>query len=148
MESAIIIAIIGLLGSIITICVTKRYEIISDNRRVKEQQYIEFLGTLARLKAFTGTNPQNYSMTKEELNSMLTSNIQTIYLVGNKHVQEAMKQYLDIFIEQTADKDKQSRLYANLIYHMKLDLSSGNFFKKKNSIEDISLGKITMTVFI
>ena len=48
--SAAIVAIIGLFGSALTIMLNKRSERKVELRKIKENQYVEFLGSMAEAK--------------------------------------------------------------------------------------------------
>lgn len=56
-----------------------------------------------------------------KINMQLSSRIQNIYLVGSKSVQKALSEFLLVFKQET-NKEKQDKLYAELILQMKLDL--------------------------
>ncbi len=82
-----------------------------------------------------------------KINMQLSSRIQNIYLVGSKSVQKALSEFLLVFKQET-NKEKQDKLYAELILQMKLDLyrrkAIKEYFTRK---ADISLDKIEFTVF-
>ena len=92
--SAAIVAIIGLFGSALTIMLNKRSERKVELRKIKESQYIEFLSSIAEAKIANITE-------RAEINKLLSSRIQTIYLVGNKEVQKALHEFLNIFTAGT-----------------------------------------------
>lgn len=145
--SAFIVAGLGLFGSVLTFALNKRSERKIELRKIKEAQYIEFLGSLAEAKAADNSE-------KHKINMCLSSRIQTIYLVGNKNVQNALHGFLNYFTNKaeepnkSIEKDKcnkpektkgQDELYAELIKAMKKDL----YGKTESSIESISY-----TIFI
>lgn len=125
--SAAIVAIIGLFGSALTIMLNKRSERKVELRKIKEAQYIEFLGSIAEDKI---ANTQD----KYEINKLLSSRIQTIYLIGNKDVQKALDDFLDILKGKKVLKNEQDELYGELIKAMKKDL----YGKRKCSLDSIS----------
>lgn len=129
--SAAVVAIIGLFGSAITIMLNKRSERKVELRKIKENQYIEFLGSMAEVKIADIKE-------KHEINKLLSSRIQTIYLIGNKDVQKALYDFLNIFTTGKVTKDEQNKLYGALIEAMKKDL-----YGKK----EVSLDSISFTVF-
>lgn len=124
----LIIAIIGLFGSIVTIGINNIYQKKTDLRKIKESQYIDFLSCLAKAKVAKDEDKYHYNLT-------LSAEIQSIYLVGNKDVQEALRNFLGVF-----GKENQNELYTKLILEMKKDL----YGDKKGSS---SLDKISFTVF-
>ena len=83
-------AIIGLFGSALTVMLNKRSERKVELRKIKESQYVGFLASMAEAK-IANINE------RYEINKLLSSRIQTIYLVGNKEVQKALHEFLDIF---------------------------------------------------
>lgn len=125
--SAAIVAIIGLFGSALTIMLNKRSERKVELRKIKESQYIEFLSSIAEAKIANITE-------RAEINKLLSSRIQTIYLVGNKEVQKALHEFLNIFTAGKVSKDDQDKLYGALIEAMKKDL----YGKKEKSLSLIS----------
>lgn len=129
--SAAVVATIGLLGSALTIMLNKRSERKVELRKIKENQYIEFLGSIAEAKI---ANIQE----KHEINKLLSSRTQTIYLIGSKDVQKALHDFLNFFTTGKVTKDEQNKLYGALIEAMKKDL-----YGKK----EVSLDSIPLTVF-
>ena len=125
--SAAIVAIIGLFGSALTIMLNKRSERKVELRKIKENQYVEFLGSMAEAKVACDNE-------KHEINRLLSSRIQTIYLIGSKDVQKALGKFLDIFTTGEVKKDKQDKLYGALIEAMKKYL----YGKNKTSLDSIS----------
>ena len=125
--SAAIVAIIGLFGSALTIMLNKRSERKVELRKIKESQYIEFLSSIAEAKIANITE-------RAEINKLLSSRIQTIYLVGNKEVQKALHEFLNIFTAGKVSKDDQDKVYGALIEAMKKDL----YGKKEKSLSLIS----------
>lgn len=129
--SASIVAVFGLLGSAITFFLNKRSERIIDLRKTKENQYLEFLGSLASLKVATDQE-------RHEIQDILSKRVQTIYLVGSKGVQTSLKELLDYLMGDASDLDQQNKLYASLIREMRKDL-----YGKRSQ----SLGSILLTTF-
>ena len=129
--SASIVAVFGLLGSAITFFLNKRSERIIDLRKTKENQYLEFLGSLASLKVATDQE-------RHEIQDILSKRVQTIYLVGSKGVQTSLKELLDYLLGDASDLDQQNKLYASLIREMRKDL-----YGKRSQ----SLGSILLTTF-
>ena len=129
---ALIIAIIGLFGSIMTIFINNIYQKKTELRKIKESQYIDFLSYLAKARVANDQEIYSYNLT-------LSEKVQTIYLIGNKKVQESLESFLEVFKKKT-DKEKQNELYANLILEMKKDLYGNRKGKK-------SLYRIKFTVF-
>lgn len=129
--SAAVVAIIGLFGSALTIMLNKRNERKVELRKIKELQYIEFLGCIAEAKI---------ADIKEvhEINKLLSSRIQTIYLIGNRDVQKALHDFLNILKPNKVTLDEQNKLYGTLIEAMKKDLYGKN---------EVSLESITFTIF-
>lgn len=125
--SATVVSVIGLFGSALTIMVNKKSERKVELRKIKENQYIEFLESIAEAKTINDNE-------RTKVNTILSARIQTIYLVGDKGVQEALANFLSIFTSGTVSVDKQNKLYADLIMEMKKDL----YGKKENSLELIS----------
>ena len=99
LASAVVVASVGLFGSSLTILINKRNERKIDLRKIKEKQYIDFLSCLALAKI---SNENEI----HENNLLLSSRIQTIYLVGNREVQMALSEFLKMFTngEHTAEK--------------------------------------------
>lgn len=126
--SAFIVTVFGLLGSSITFFLNKSNERKTELRKIKEKQYVEFLKSLAMAKVAT-------SVEKHKLDMALSEKIQTIYLVGGEEVQTALKDFLELFVgNEPIAREKQDRLYAQLIKTMREDL----YGKKRNSLEEIS----------
>ena len=125
--SATIVAVIGLFGSALTIMIYKRSERKVELRKIKENQYIEFLGSIAEAKIANANE-------RHEINRLLSSRIQTIYLVGNMDVQKALHSFLNIFTSGKVTPDEQNKLYADLIIAMKKDL----YGKREGSLNSIS----------
>lgn len=123
--SAAIVAGIGLFGSTLTIILNKRSERKVELRKIKESQYVDFLESLAEAKV-------SNSEERHKINLLLSSRVQTIYLVGSKEVQEALQGFLNIFFG--GNKNEQDKLYATLIKAMKKDL----YGKKEKSLDLIS----------
>lgn len=109
------VALLGVIGSILTVILNKRSERKMELRKIKEAQYIDFLSSLAEAKA--GSKEEKYS-----INMKLSSRIQTIYLVGNIEVQTALSEFLKILSPDKVAQRDQNILYANLIRAMKKDL--------------------------
>lgn len=124
--SAAIVSVIGLFGSTFTIILNKIHERKVELRKIKECQYIEFLQSLAKAKIAKDND-------RYEINACLSARIQTIYLVGNKDVQEKLKAFLSIFNGGPVETIEQNRLYAELILAMKKDL----YGKCKNALDSI-----------
>lgn len=125
--SATVVAGIGLFGSALTIMLNKRSERKVELRKIKENQYIEFLSCLAEAR---GAN----SNERANVNKLLSKRIQTIYLVGNKDVQEALSKFLLLFTSKNVSTAEQNKLYADLIEKMKKDL----YGRHKKSLDQIS----------
>ncbi len=124
--SAIVVAGIGVFGSILTIILNKRSERKIELRKIKEKQYIEFLGSIAEAKVANINE-------RDKVNKLLSVRIQTIYLIGNKEVQEALSRFLNIFTLGKISGTQQNKLYAELIMAMKRDL----YGKHKTSLDSI-----------
>lgn len=125
--SAIVVAVIGLFGSTLTIIMNKRSERKVELRKIKENQYIEFLISIAEAKSMTNSD-------KSGVYKVLSAKIQTIYLVGSEDVQKALINFLKIFTGKNDSGKTQDALYAELILAMKKDL----YGKNEESIEEIS----------
>ena len=125
--SAAVVAIIGLFGSALTIMLNKRSERKVELRKIKENQYIEFLGSIAEDKIADIKE-------KHEINKLLSARIQTIYLIRSRDVQKALQDFLNIFTTGKVMPDEQNKLYGALIEAMKKDL----YGKKETSLESIS----------
>lgn len=130
--TAAVVAVIGLFGSALTIMLNKRSERKVELRKIKENQYIEFLESIAEAKAVNNSE-------KTKVNTILSARIQTIYLVGDKGVQEALANFLSIFTSGNVSIDKQNKLYADLVMAMKKDL----YGKRENSLDSISFTVFT-----
>ena len=131
-----VIAILEIIAGIIAFCAVifirnKRNERKIDLRKIKEKQYIDFLSCLALAKI---SNENEI----HENNLLLSSRIQTIYLVGNREVQMALSGFLKMFTNGEHTAEKQNILYANLISAMRKDL----YGKNSKSLE-----KVSFTVF-
>lgn len=124
--SAAVVAIIGLFGSALTIMINRRSERKVELRKIKEKQYIEFLGSMAEAKIANGEE-------KHKINKLLSSRLQTIYLIGNQDVQNALYNFTSNFATGKVAPDKQVELYGALIKAMKKDL----YGKKEVSLESI-----------
>ena len=128
--SATVVAVIGLFGSALTIMLNKRSERRVELRKIKENQYIEFLRSLAEAKLINND--------RESVNKLLSARIQTIYLIGNKEVQKALADFLDIFTKGGTSVEVQDKKYASLVKAMKKDLYGEN---------EESLDRISFVVF-
>lgn len=126
--SAFIVAGFGLFGSALTLLFNKRHERNVELRKIKESQYIEFLGSIAEAKV-TPKDELN------KINKLLSARVQTIYLIGNEEVQKALLAFLEIFSAGKVEPIKQNKMYAALIEAMKKDL----YGKKEKSLKSISL---------
>lgn len=124
--SAAIVSIIGLFGSALTIMLNKRGKRKVELRKIKENQYIEFLGSIAEAKIADIKE-------KHEINKRLSARIQTIYFIGSKDVQKALDDFLNIFTTGKITSDEQNKLYGTLIKAMKKDL----YGKSETSLESI-----------
>lgn len=132
-NATIIVAALGAVVSVLTLVLGKRYETKIELRKIKEEQYISFLSNIAKLKAKEG-------ITKEDEMLEVSMKIQTIYLVGNKGVQKALQNYLNVLV--TEAKDPQEKLYGKLIQSMKIDLYGKKYLvlpKRFSSLDNISL---------
>lgn len=127
--SALVVSGVGLLGSAITILITKKKEQRIHLQEIKEKQYVEFLESIADVKSESIKD-------KEVILRLLSARIQSIYLVGDINVQKALKEYLSIFQDTNVSGSEQSVLYANLISAMKRDLYGE---KSSESLESINL---------
>ena len=125
--SAAIVAIIGMFGSVLTIMLNKKSERKVELRKIKEKQDVEFLGSMAEAKVA-------YGKEKYDINRLLSSRIQTIYLIGSKDVQKALGDFLCIFTTDKIENDEQNKLYGALIEAMKKDL----YGKNESSLDSIS----------
>lgn len=129
--ATIIAASIAALASCITFFLGKRHEMRIELRKIKEQQYIDFLTSLARAKSCDEG--------LDKINEELSVKVQTIYLVGNKNVQIKLTSFLNIFLNGT-DQLTQSKLYGELIQAMKIDLYGKKWkitIKQDNSLDEI-----------
>lgn len=124
--SAAVVAGVGLFGSVLTFVLSKRSERKMELRKIKETQYIDFLGSLAEAKVANHDE-------KHEIDVRLSSKLQTIYLVGSNDVQRALKNFTNYFTEKKESTDEQDKLYAELIMAMKKDL----YGKTEASLEAI-----------
>lgn len=129
--SAAVVTIIGLFGSTLTVIIDKRSQRKVEFRKIKENQYIEFLWSVAEAKIVNIDE-------KYEINKLLSSRIQTIYLIGNQDVQKFLHDFLNIFTTGKVIPDEQNKLYGALIRAMKKDLYGKN---------EVSLESISVTVF-
>lgn len=129
--SAAFVAGIGLFGSVLTFVLNKRSERKIELRKIKEMQYIEFLGSLAEAKVANDDE-------KHKIYVRLSSRIQTIYLIGSKDVQKSLENFLNYFTGKKGNANEQDKLYAELIKAMKKDLYGKT---------DASLETISFTVF-
>ena len=75
-----------------------------------------------------------YGKEKYDINRLLSSRIQTIYLIGSKDVQKALGDFLCIFTTDKIENDEQNKLYGALIEAMKKDL----YGKNESSLDSIS----------
>lgn len=135
-NATIIVAVLGAVVSVFTLVLGKRYETKIELRKIKEEQYISFLSNIAKTKVKEGT-------TKEDELLELSMKIQTIYLVGNKGVQKALQNYLNVLV--TGSKDPQEELYGKLIQAMKVDLYGRKYFILSKRFS--SLDKVPLVVF-
>lgn len=127
--ATVIVAVIGAVVSCFTFTYGKIHEKKVELRKIKENQYIDFLTFLAKAKV---------SNTKE-VETELTIKVQTIFLIGNKNVQLALSDFLKCFTGEI--KEDQSKKYGKLIQEMKLDLYGKRWkftCKGYNSIDDIN----------
>lgn len=131
--ATIIVAVIGAVASCFTFTYGKIYEKKVELRKIKENQYIDFLTFLAKAKV---------SNTKE-IETELSIKVQTIFLIGNRKVQVALSDFLKCFTGE--DTVNQSKKYGKLIQEMKLDLYGRRW--KVTSKDYNSLDDIKFTVF-
>lgn len=131
--SAGLVSIVGFFGSTLVFSIGKHLERKTSLKSIKEKQYIDFLSSIAEAKV-ASTNEQKY-----EINKKLSSVIQTMYLVGNKKVQESLRAFLKSMTGDGVRAEEQNGLYTDLIIAMKQDL----YGKKSETVD-----KIDFTVFI
>lgn len=135
-SATIIVAIIGALASCLTFTFGKMHEKKIELRRIKEEQYIDFLSSLARAKAGDSI---------DKVNEDLSIRIQIIYLVGNKDVQLKLQNFLDYLSNKDNIQMDQNKLYGQLIQSMKLDLYGRKWKISSKAVN--SLDKISFVVF-
>ena len=135
--ATVIAATSGALASFFTFLMGKRHEKKIELKKIKEEQYIDFLSTLAKAKV---------KEVREEINEELSIKIQTIYLVGSKDVQSKLEGFLNIFTEKDKVSKSQNELYGELIQAMKIDLYGRKWKISPKCIN--SLDNIKFTVFI
>lgn len=135
-NATIIVAVLGAVVSVFTLVLGKRYETKIELRKIKEEQYISFLSNIAKMKVKEGTTKENELLE-------LSMKIQTIYLVGNKGVQKALQNYLNMLV--AGSKDPQEELYGKLIQAMKVDLYGRKYFILPKRFS--SLDKVPLVVF-
>lgn len=129
--SPIIVAIITGGASILVIFFTKWRELLMNQRKVKEEQYIEFLQALS------------LSLRKKEECYLenLTKTVQTIYLIGSAEVIHDMNEIIKLATDKgTLDSDlknKQDEYYANLIKSMRKDLKNIRQYNSSKMLEKI-----------
>lgn len=135
--TTIIVGIVGPFVTCLTFVLGKWHEKKIEVRRIKEQQYIDFLTTFAKTKC----NEQDNT---DKNNEELSVKIQTIFLVGSKDVQIKLQNFLNLFINirnDECDKNKsQNELYGELIQSMKVDLYGRKWMitrKSYNSLDNI-----------
>lgn len=145
----VIVAVIGALASIVTVALTKRHEQKIELRKIKEKQYIDFLTFLTKTKLATDLSKTksvfdngNSENEKRGFEAELSVRIQTIYLVGNKKVQQSLKNFLDMFFG--AANKTQSQLYGELLLEMKKDL----YGRRLRLNSWISLREVGFTIFV
>lgn len=134
-EATIIVAIIGAVVTYVTFLMEKNSERKIELRKIKENQYIDFLAEIAKSKVSNSAN-------KEKINEELSIKVQTIFLVGNKDVQVKLKNFLSLFTNVSQASKTQEALYGELIQSMKLDLYGKRWWittKSYNSIDEIKL---------
>lgn len=137
-NGTVLATLIASVTTFLTFYLGKRYEKKVELRKIKENQYIDFLSVLAKAKV-------HESFPKEEINEELSVKIQTIYLVGSKDVQEKLQNFLCLFTDKSKILKTQDELYAELIESMKVDLYGK---KLKLTIKNSnSLDKIKYTIF-
>jgi len=129
--SAGVVSVFGLLGSAITLYLNKRNERKIELRKIKESQYLEFLGNLASFKI---SDPEN----NWEIRNTLSARAQTLYLVGSDGVQRALKEFFKYVMYEKMDITKQNKLYADLICEMRKDLYGES---------SMSLDRVELTTF-
>lgn len=102
----IIVAVIGAVASVLTVVCAKIHEQMVELRKIKEKQYIDFLTFLTKAKLHNENN-------RQEIEAELSVRIQTIYLVGNKNVQKALTNFLDLFFKKIKNHKKN---YMETLY--------------------------------
>lgn len=135
--ATIIVAVLGAFATCFTFLIGKIHEKKIDLKKIKEEQYIDFLSALARSKS-------NSCKDKDKINEDLSIKIQTIYLIGSKDVQNNLKEFLKIFTDDNTTIN-QSKSYGKLIQSMKIDLY-GRKWKVTTKCFN-SLDEIKFTVF-
>lgn len=138
--ATIIVAILGAFASCFTFLIGKRHEKKVELRKIKENQYIDFLSALVKVKLLNSYNSDLALQYKIDL----SIKIQTIFLVGSKDVQLKLKNYLNIFTTSSYS-EKQSQLYGELIQAMKIDLYGRKYYISSKSFN--SLNNIQFTLF-
>lgn len=137
--ATIIVAVIGAFATCFTFSIGKIHEKKIELRKIKEEQYIDFLSALARAKSDSCKD-------EDKINEDLSIKIQTIYLVGSKYVQSNLKEFLKIFTNNENASINQSKSYGKLIKSMKIDLYGRKWKvtpKCFNSVDEIKFTVFT-----
>lgn len=136
--ATIIVAVLGAFATCFTFIMGKIHEKKIDLKKIKEEQYIDFLSALAMAKS-------NNCKDQDKLNEDLSIKVQTIYLVGSKAVQSSLKEFLKIFTNNENKNIDQSKAYGKLIQSMKIDLYGRKWKVTKKCFN--SVDEINFTVF-
>jgi len=127
----IIIASLGVLGSMGVLYCQKKEERKAKDRETKEKMYIGFLEALIHFKTLNadGVNPSKA--------------LQSVYLVGNEEVVVCTRKLIKYLeTEENKTKQMQDELYTAMVIAMKRDL----YGTKGSASLPVELGLTTFTI--
>lgn len=115
----IVVAIIGIAGTVVTLVYNKQKELKIQQRNLKEEKYIMFLKSLIDFKAGI-----------KEAKSDLTETLQIIYLIGSNDVIEKTSEFIQLMIDKDKVSKTQDELYKEMVKAMRKDLYGKKYYKK------------------
>lgn len=114
----IVVAILGIAGTVFTLVYNKQKELKIQQRNLKEEKYIMFLKSLIDFKAGI-----------KEAKSDLTETLQIIYLIGSNDVIEKTSEFIQLMIDKDKVSKTQDELYKEMVKAMRKDLYGKKYYK-------------------
>ena len=112
----IVVAILGIAGTVFTLVYNKQKELKIQQRNLKEEKYIMFLKSLIDFKAGI-----------KEAKSDLTETLQIIYLIGSNDVIEKTSEFIQLMKDKVSKT--QDELYKEMVKAMRKDLYGKKYYK-------------------